>query len=118
MIHILILKKKVMIKILNLKFVIMWEFLNTRMFLLKDICQIGQRKYSLLRKLKTLCHGHVINDLNGEENNGTFYEQELQGTSQQEFRIEKVIKEKVINYVKWKGYDNSFNSWIDKKYIV
>ena len=21
-------------------------------------------------------------------------------------------------YVKWKGYDNSFNNWIDKKYIV
>ena len=31
----------------------------------------------------------------------------------QEFRIEKVVK----LYVKWKGYDNSFNSWIDKKYI-
>ena len=21
-------------------------------------------------------------------------------------------------YVKWKGYDSSFNSWIDKKYLV
>ena len=21
-------------------------------------------------------------------------------------------------FVKWKGYDNSFNSWIDKKHIV
>ena len=21
-------------------------------------------------------------------------------------------------YVRWKGYDNSFNSWIDKKYLV
>ena len=21
-------------------------------------------------------------------------------------------------FVKWKGYENSFNSWIDKKYIV
>ena len=21
-------------------------------------------------------------------------------------------------YVKWKGYDNSFNSWIDKKDLV
>ena len=21
-------------------------------------------------------------------------------------------------YVKWKGYDNSFNSWIDKKHII
>ena len=33
-------------------------------------------------------------------------------------RIEKVIKRKGDQlYVKWKGYNNSFNSWIDKKYI-
>ena len=35
------------------------------------------------------------------------------------FRIEKVIKRKGDKlYVKCKGYDNSFNSWIDKKGIV
>ena len=32
--------------------------------------------------------------------------------------IEKVIKKGDKLYVKWKGYDNSFNSWIDKKYVV
>ena len=37
---------------------------------------------------------HVINDLNGEETIGTFYEKELRKTDQQEFRIEKVIKTK------------------------
>ena len=59
---------------------------------------------------------YVINDLNGEEIIGTFYEKELQKTNQQGFRIEKVIKRKGNKlYVKWKGYDNSFNSWIDKK---
>ena len=32
---------------------------------------------------------------------------------------EKVIKRKGDKlYVKWKGYDNSFNNWIDKKHIV
>ena len=62
---------------------------------------------------------YVINDLNGEEIMGTFYEKELQKTSQEEFRIEKVIKKKVDKmYVKWKGYDNSFNSWIDKKDLI
>ena len=62
---------------------------------------------------------YVINDLNGEEIIGTFYGNELQGTKQNEFRIEKVIKRKGDKlYVKWKGYDNSFNSWIDKKDIV
>ena len=43
----------------------------------------------------------------------------LQKTDQKEFRIEKVLKRKGDKlYVKWKGYDNSFNSWIDKKDIV
>ena len=50
---------------------------------------------------------------------GTFYEKELQKTNQKEFRIEKVIKRKADKlYVNWKGYDNSFNSWINKKYLV
>ena len=63
--------------------------------------------------------GYVIDDLNGEESNGPFYEKELQKIDQQEFRIEKVIKKKGDKlYVKWKGYDNSFNSWIDKKDLV
>ena len=40
----------------------------------------------------------------------------MQKTNQEEFRIQKVIKKKGDKlYVKWKGYDNSFNSWIDKK---
>ena len=54
--------------------------------------------------------------MSGEEIAGSLYENELQKTSQKEFRIEKVLKRKGdILYVKWKGYDNSFNSWIDKK---
>ena len=59
---------------------------------------------------------YVISDLNGEETIETFYGKELQKTNQQNFRIEKVIKRKGNKlYVKWKGYDNSFNRWIDKK---
>ena len=62
---------------------------------------------------------YVINYLNGEEIMGTFYEKELQKTNQEEFRIEKVIKRKGDKmYVKWKGYDNSFNSWIDKTDLI
>ena len=58
---------------------------------------------------------YVINDLNGEEIIGTFF----QNINQQKFRIETVIQKKGNKlYVKWKGYDNSFNSWIDKKYLV
>ena len=74
----------------------------------------------IIKKIKnTAPWTYVINDLNGEEIIGTFYENELQGTSQKEFRIEKVLKKKGNKlYVKWKGYNNSFNSWIDKKDIV
>ena len=59
---------------------------------------------------------YVIIDLNGEEIVGRFYEKKVRKTNQKVFRIEKVIKKKGNNlYVKWKGYINSFNSWIDKK---
>ena len=58
---------------------------------------------------------YIINDLNDEEIIVTFYEKELQKTDQQEFRIEKVVKKGDKLYVKWKCYDSSFNSWIDKK---
>ena len=62
---------------------------------------------------------YVINDLNGEEITRKFYENELQKTNQKELRIEKVIKLKGDKlYSKWKGYDNSFNSWINKNDIT
>ena len=74
----------------------------------------------VIKKIKnTVPWTYVINDLNGEEITGTFYEKELQKIDQQGFRIEKVIKKKGDKlYVKWKGYDNSFDSWIDKKDLV
>ena len=73
-----------------------------------------------IKKVKnTVPRTYVINDLNGEEIPGTFYEKELQKTNQEEFRIEKVIRRKGDKiYVEWKGYNNSFNSWIDKASLV
>ena len=62
---------------------------------------------------------YKIADLNGEEIDGSFYEPELQKTSQQLFRIEKVIeKGKNKSLAKWKGYSDDFNSWVDNKDIV
>ena len=74
----------------------------------------------VIKKVKnTVPWTYVINDLNGEEIIGTFYEKELQKTNQEEFRIGKVIKRKGNKiYVKWKGYNNLFNSWIDKASLV
>ena len=61
----------------------------------------------------------VISDLNGELITGTFYEKELQKKNHEKFGIEKVIKRKGDRLLaKWKGYDNSFNSWINRKDIA
>ena len=74
----------------------------------------------VIKEIKnTVSWTYVINDLNNEEIIGTFYEKELQKIDEQELRIEKVIKRKGNKlYVKWKEYDNSFNSWIDKKDLI
>ena len=62
---------------------------------------------------------YVINDLNGEEIVQTFYQKELQNKNKKEFRAKKVIKRKGNKlYVKWKGYYNLFDRWIDKKVYV
>ena len=56
-----------------------------------------------------------MNDLNSEKIIGSSYEKELQKTNHKEFRKEKVIKRKGDKlYVKWKDYDNSFNTLIKK----
>ena len=48
-----------------------------------------------------------------------FYENELWKANQKEFRTEKLIKWKGDElYVKWKGYNNYFNSWINEKDII
>ena len=74
----------------------------------------------MIKKVKnTVSSTHAIQDFNGVEFVGAFYEKELQKTNQTEFRVEKVIKKKRNElYVNWKGYDSSFNSWMDKKDIL
>ena len=63
---------------------------------------------------------YKIKDLNNEIIKGVFYEKELQKTMDNgdKYIIEKIWK---TNNVKWRGYNLSFNSWIDKssatKYI-
>ena len=94
---------------------------NVRISKYKNIFAKGytpnwSEKIFVISKIKnTVPWTYVINDLNGEEIIGTFYEEELQKTNKKEFRIEEVLKKKGDKlYVKWKVYDNSFNSWIDK----
>ena len=56
---------------------------------------------------------YTIKDQLGEPVRGSFYEQELQLSVQEIFRIERVLRKKKNQvYVQWKGYSNAFNSWI------
>ena len=53
---------------------------------------------------------------------GSFYENELQKTKQDIYRIEKVLRKKIINgvehaLVKWMGYSDKCNEWIQVKDI-
>ena len=59
---------------------------------------------------------HVIEDLNIKETVGSFEEKELKKKNQAEFRTEEVTRKRIDElYVKWKGHDDFFNSWIDKR---
>ena len=75
----------------------------------------------MIKKVKnTVPWTYVINDFNGEENCLNFLWKIIaKKTTQIELRVEKVIRTKGNKlYVKWKSYDNFFDSWIDKKYVV
>ena len=98
----------------------MFESQNLKMHFLKGYTPNWSEELFVTKKIKnTVPWTYIINYLNSEEIVGSFYEKELQKINQKEFRIEKVIKRKGNKlYVKWKGYNNSFNSWIDKKDLI
>ena len=59
---------------------------------------------------------YKITDYNAEEIQGSFYEQELQKTNRDIFRIEQIIKQQGnTSLVKWLRYNDSFNSLVDNK---
>ena len=72
--HILILVKKLIIKVINLKLVIFLEYQNIKKFLRKVTLQIN-----------TMLLTYVINDFNGVEIVGMFYENEFQKKKSKRF---------------------------------
>ena len=73
----------------------------------------------MIKKVKNaVLWTYVISDLKGEEMLRNFYERELKKKIKKRLKLKS--NEEIGNklYVKWKGYDNSFNNWIDKKDIV
>lgn len=63
---------------------------------------------------------YKLRDLNGEEVKGNFYEQELQKTKFPDvYLVERVLRKKGDKvFVKWLGFDNSHNSWLNKDKII
>ena len=77
----------------------------------------SEQLYIVDKVQKTIPVTYKLKDLLGEEIEGSFYEEELQKSHQEDFRVEKVIKKKKINgvdhaLVKWSGYNEKFNQWI------
>ena len=59
-------------KIISLKLAIVLEFQKTKTFLLKDMFRIGQKKFLLLAKLKTVSWTYAISDVNAKKITGSF----------------------------------------------
>ena len=108
-----------------------YKRIKTPKFRISDRVRISKFKRNLFNKgftpnwteeifvideiLKTKLVTYHLVDLQGEAMMGSFYEQELQRSSQEIFRIEKVIlcdNKQKLALVKWRGYPDKFNSWI------
>jgi hypothetical protein len=67
---------------------------------------------------------YLLESLEGQPIKGCFYEAELQKTSSPDiYLVEKILRKRRQNhtdqlFVKWLGFPNQFNSWIDKFDIV
>jgi len=102
----------------NSKLVTKSDFSRRKDSLRKGSPQTGQKKCSLFQNSKNQ-PSYKITDHNGKEIHGTFYEQKLQTTSQEVFSIEKLVKKgKTRSLVKWRGYPEIFNSWVDNKELI
>ena len=78
----------------------------------------SEELFKVRKVLETTPTTYHIEDMSGEEVEGCFYNEELLKTKVPNYaRIEKVLRKKIVDgkvhlRVKWKDYDNKFNSWI------
>ena len=118
--HILALIKKIIEKVLKLKAGDHVRISKYKSVFAKGYVANWSEEVFVFKKVKnTVPCTYGTCDFKGEEILGTIFEIELQKTNQKDFRTEKIIKRKGDKpYVKWKGCDNLFNSWIYKNDIV
>ncbi len=80
----------------------------------------SEQLYIVDKVQNTLPVTYKLKDLLDEEIEGSFYEEELQRSQQEVYRVEKVIRRKKINgvehaLVKWSGYNEKHNQWVPLK---
>lgn len=87
-------------------------------FWTEEIFTIRRREYRLNEVV------YYLSDFNGENVQGGFYEKEIQKVQElDEYRIETVLrtkksKGKTLYLVKWKGWSDKFNSWIENPHSL
>ena len=77
----------------------------------------SEELFTIVEVKKTNPPTYILKDTLGEIIAGSFYNEELQKSKQEVYRIEKVIRKKKIDgvehgFVKWVGYSDKFNQWI------
>ena len=101
---------------------------KVRISLLKNIFEKGytsnwSEQIYIIDDIKSSnVHYYYLKDLNGKKLDGTFYQEELLKTNINDndfYVIEKIIKKVGNKYlVKWRGYDYTFNSYVNENDIV
>ena len=87
-------------KVLNLELAIMLEYQNIKNIFAKVYCPKWSEEFFVINKVKNIePWTYVHSDLNEDEIVGIFYEKELQKTNKNEFRVDKVKREKGIKYM-------------------
>lgn len=82
--------------------------------------QWSEEIFKIVESIPRIPPVYRLVDLNSEPIDGTFYEYEIQKVTMRDdvFSVERVIKTRRRNgktqyFVKWLGYNDSFNSWTD-----
>ena len=97
----------------------MLEHQNIKTFLQKAMFQISLKKFLWLKRLKILCHRHMLLVILRVKEFLERFTKKNCKKIKNVIKVEKVITRKGNKlYVKWKCYYSSFNSWIDKKDVI
>ena len=86
--------------VVNLKLMVMLEYQNIKIFLQQAMFQIGLKKFMWLKKIKSLCGElMLLVILKVKKFLKRFTKKDCKKTNKKELRVEKLKKEKAINYM-------------------